>query len=112
MSDNSDVMMRFSHYLLPHQKETPFCPECSGRALNTTPVYELENTTAEITAQSLTDDAEEIRKGVVRLREQLSNQRQALLFTLAQLRRSQAVDDRQHIVRDSHGVAATGSVGL
>ena len=101
LTDNSDVLMRFSHYLVPHKKRILFCPECSGHELNITPIDDLKNNSAQITYQSLVDDAEEIRKGVLRIRSNLANQRHALLFTLSQLRR-QSSDCNQVIVRGPH----------
>jgi len=87
MHDNSDMMMRFSHYLTPHTTIVPVCPECGGRhnvpqrAVYIDPVDDGQGT-----LDDLRSDALELNNSVARILASLMNQHVTLRNTLTKLR--------------------------
>lgn len=87
MYQNSDLMMRFSHYTDSHPpgEEVLFCPECTLGKSSFLDTYE-ESAEDTIPDQTLLGDAQEVRGGIRGIAEGLLIQRQSLSHTLKRLR--------------------------
>lgn len=105
MHDNSDLMMRFSHYTNRHHpsEEVWFCPECS---MGNTSIIGKDNTTDTPQnpvrwwpgnyRQSLSKDAQEVRSGILGISGGLLIQKETLTRTLDRLRIGVITADDDH----------------
>jgi len=87
--DNSDLIMRYSHWTVGHVNRATFCPECYGTAISNTSeklIAEINNSPSGVTSNDLVKDSEEIERAVGSINNTIYGQRRALLFSLMRLR--------------------------
>jgi hypothetical protein len=86
MEENTDILMRFSHYTTPHTEPTAMCPECSGSPLAVfVPPEELREHTSRLPS-SVASDVHELASSMRCLHGHLAQQQVALRHTLGALR--------------------------
>ena len=86
MEENTDILMRFSHYTTPHTGPTAMCPECSGSPLAVfVPPEELREHTNRL-RPSVASDVRELARSLRCLHLHLLHQQVALKHTLGELR--------------------------
>jgi hypothetical protein len=90
MYDNTDTMMRYSHYTEGHSVALLACPECGDSDADHMEPDALDAEYADTKPdQNAIEDARELTLSVSTLRNHLVNQGVALRYTLEQLRKEQ-----------------------
>tara|TARA_R110002020_G_scaffold460313_1_gene678776 strand:+ start:2496 stop:2921 length:426 start_codon:yes stop_codon:yes gene_type:complete len=86
---NTDVMMRYGHYLDEHDPLTelvPFCPECTGSEDNILPIEVGDPEILSSDIDQLMSDSKEFYAVTRRIKSSLYNQSFKLKHTLSQLK--------------------------
>jgi len=87
--DNSDLVMRYSHWTLGHPQRVMFCPECYGTPISNTAdelIDRINQSPSGVTSDDIVRDADEIDRAVSSVNTTIYGQRRSLLFSLMQLR--------------------------
>ena len=84
---NSDLLMRYAHYTVPHTEFVNMCPECGDTQVHPeTLEYGTPTDTFKTKLSDVYQDSEEIDKGLQRIIHSLLLQRQTLSRNLERLR--------------------------
>ena len=87
--ENTNIMMRFNHYLDKHDPSVeivPLCPECTKAEDQLLPIEEGRQEELPSTFGQITQDSYEIKMTVERIKNSLHNQKIKLKHTLDQLK--------------------------
>ncbi len=87
--DNSDLVMRYSHWTVGHPQRVTFCPECYGTKISNTSeqaIAEISRSPSGVTSDDIVKDADEIDRAVSSVNSTIYGQRRSLLFSLMRLR--------------------------
>ena len=103
LHDNSDLVMRYSHWTVGHPDPVSFCPECFSTPIANTAdevIDRINQSPSGATSDNLARDAEEILRGVSSIGASIYGQRRGLLFTLTTLRKMAHPIERQNETSD------------
>lgn len=89
--DNSDLLMRYSHWTVGHTEVVPLCPECFNSDISQESdefIAEINRSPDGVTSDDLVKDSEEIYRAVGATKMAIFRQRSPLVRTLERLRDS------------------------